>query len=483
MASSLRKHHALAVPLPGQGHINPLMRFCKKLASEEGFTITFVNIEPLHHRIAELNPLQENGSSSLGRAEEASSHGKLDIRRVHVPFPAMPAAADPRQVSIECVFGALPSLAPHLEKLLFQLMREDPPITCLISDMYMTGATQSVADSFNIPRIALYPSSQSVLLFSNYILEGAVSLEDVVEEAKKRDRSREPSTFVKGLSGLLALNNVDIMNYDDANLFMYKLNSQTLQETKERAHAIVVNSFNELEGSALKVPFGLPVYGVGPLVEPLEEEASTSLWKEDKECMAWLNDQPCQSVIYISFGTFASLSNTQFEEIVAGLLSSQQRFLWVFRPSLVRDACYSSFPIEVLSKSHGKGYSVDWAPQLSILSHPSVCAFLTHCGWNSTVEAISHGVPMLCFPLFSDQFMDAKYIVEEWKVGLGFEVCKESGLVERNEVERVIQALMEGEKGKLLDKNVKHFKEASNKTLMPEGASSKNIKALVQSLS
>lgn len=310
----------------------------------------------------------------------------------------------------------------------------------------------------------------TILMSINAVLK-VVTRKEVLED-----------TFVEGLPGLPTLRNGDIMDYHEDNVFLYHYNLQALKESKEGAHAIVVNSIEELEGPALKVNIGIPIYATGPLIELLEKDTSTSLWKEDKECMLWLNEQPCLSVLYISFGSIATLSKAQFDEIVAGLISSQQRFLWVFRPSLVKDASYSTFPVDLLSKSHGKGFSVEWAPQISVLSHPSVGGFLTHCGWNSTIEAISLGVPMLCFPYFADQFIDAKFITQEWKVGLGFKICKESGIVERDEVERVIKTLMVEKEGELLRRNANYFKEVSHQNLLLGGTSSKNIQALVHSL-
>ncbi|MCO5567550.1 hypothetical protein L7F22_021244 [Adiantum nelumboides] len=106
---------------------------------------------------------------------------------------------------------------------------------------------------------------------------------------------------------------------------------------------------------------------------------------------------------------------------MAALILSQQHFLWVFRRDLVEGITSnssSSVLDAIISKCNGNGCVVEWAPQIRVLAHPSVGGFLTHCGWNSVIKAIGHGEPMLCWLYFADQPIDAKYVVEEWKIGL-----------------------------------------------------------------
>eukprot|EP00250_Pteridium_aquilinum_P018406 c24073_g2_i1 orf=182-1669(-) len=494
MASSVemkKQHHAVAIPLCAQGHLNPLVRFCEKLASH-GFTITLVYIDPIHDRLAELNPPHEeepadHESNHANSSSAAQPHDRLDIRRAHIPIDGLDLGKDFR-VSLEHFLEAQNRLASPLEELLRKLNRDGPPVTCLISDIGLTGGTQKVADMFNIPRIVLYTCSASVLLLSNYVLQGGrVSKKQVFDALMRREQQGE--IFYEGLPGLPTILNKDLPYFKhvvDDNAYMWELLLQTLEESNRQAHAMVVNSFQDLEAptfKALSNLVSLPTYGVGPLVDPLHQECTTSLWKEDETCILWLDKQPPLSVLYICFGSFTLLSQSQLEEIIEGLLSSQQRFLWVFRPDLVENSLDTTFSLDLLSKSHDKGYVVDWAPQLRVLSHPSVGGFLTHCGWNSILEAISRGVPMLCWPYFADQFIDAKYVVEEWKIGLRFTSNKEDGcFVERGEIERAIHALMQDEYGDTLRKNVLRLKEASHQSQLEGGTSYKDIKALIESL-
>ncbi|KAI5082075.1 hypothetical protein GOP47_0001818 [Adiantum capillus-veneris] len=455
-----RQQHVVAVPLPAQGHLNPLMRFCKLLAAQ-GFLVTFVNIDPIHHRIDEVR----NGGVADADADMDGAHDC--IRCDHIPIDSLNLANDFR-VSFEAFFEAQNSIAPHLEALLSRLNRLGPPVTCLMSDIGMTLPTQNVADKFNIPRIVFYPNSASLQLFVSYVIQGRRTSAKQVLEGLKRSKTE---AFCDGstLPGLPALLNTDLPDFAhvvDDNVFMWRFISQTWQQSESFAHAMVINSFEELEAptfKALSEGFRLPVYGIGPLVEPLGKE--TSLWKEDEGCIAWLDKQPSLSVLYISFGSITILSQSQFDEIMAALIASAQRFLWVFRPDLVKgvtsNSGSSAFDV-IMDQCNGRGCVVEWAPQLRVLAHPSVGGFLTHCGWNSVLEAIAHGMPMLCWPYFSDQTLDAKYVVEEWKIGLQLNEAS-NGLVERGEIEKVMKALMEGNEGRTLRENVSRLKEMSYK--------------------
>ncbi|KAH7314877.1 hypothetical protein KP509_21G025300 [Ceratopteris richardii] len=201
-------------------------------------------------------------------------------------------------------FEALDTIPPQLEELLHRLNRDGPPVTCLISDIAITVPTQRVADKFKIPRIAFYTCSASFQLLVSYVVEGKRTSAKLALEGLQKERT---SLFCDILPGLPSLLNRDLPDWNhvvDDNAFMWRLISQTWQQSEHRAHAMVINTFKELEApvfQALLEGFRLPMYGIGPLAQPLQK--STSLWREDETCITWLDKQSPLSVLYISFGS------------------------------------------------------------------------------------------------------------------------------------------------------------------------------------
>ncbi|KAI5056687.1 hypothetical protein GOP47_0028505 [Adiantum capillus-veneris] len=426
------------------------MRFCKRLASQEGFTITFANIASIHNMIEEarikeaetIRP-EEDGNEGGGEGRKE----KLDIRRVCLPFHFDIPKMSNSDKKVEAFFGALSGLAPHIEELLEKLMNAEPPTANL-----------------------------SGLLYIHYILQGTLALNTVLEVLSNKEQAKD-GDFATNLAGLPTLTKGDLLDFIDNNPFVYKVYVEALQQSREKSLAIAVNTFEELERDAMTVDFGIPIFAVGPLVDSLDKEYSTSMWREDQDWMKWLDSQSTRSVLYISFGSLAALTKAQYEEIVAGLLSSEIHFLWVVRPDLVTGTSYEDISNEINLKSNDKGHIISWAPQTRVLAHPAIGGFLTHCGWNSTIEAISNGVPMICFPYISDQFMNATLIKKVWQVGLGFEIFNEIGIIDRSEIERIVKLLMQ-EGSNSLHVNTKHYQRHSLESLQSTGMSSKSIKHL-----
>jgi hydroquinone glucosyltransferase len=198
--------------------------------------------------------------------------------------------------------------------------------------------------------------------------------------------------------------------------------------------------------------------------------------------------EPC-SVLYVSFGSGGTLSREQIVELALGLELSNHKFLWVVRaPNSSADDAYLSaqddvdpsqfLPSGFLERTKEQGMVIpSWAPQIQILSHRSVGGFLSHCGWNSILESVMHGVTIITWPLFAEQRMNAVFLSKGLKVGLRPRV-HENGIVERVEVSKVIKCLMEGEEGRNLRKRINELKEVANSALQENGSSTKTISQL-----
>lgn len=175
--------------------------------------------------------------------------------------------------------------------------------------------------------------------------------------------------------------------------------------------------------------------------------SSAGIFNEDVTCLEWLDKkEPC-SVLYISFGSIFAMSVEQFTELVEGLQASKQAFLWAIRPGFVQGtSSYThSLPPSFLESTKDRGMLVSWVPQLMVLAHPAIGGFLTHCGWNSTLESVAHGVPMLCWPDVGERRTNGRLAVSLWHAGLEFSYSLHTNglLISREEVKRVILRLMD----------------------------------------
>ncbi|KAK9279791.1 hypothetical protein L1049_013473 [Liquidambar formosana] len=257
------------------------------------------------------------------------------------------------------------------------------------------------------------------------------------------------------------------------------------------AEGVMVNSFVDLEGGALRAlqeaePGKPPVYPVGPIIKM---DSSSGADGSDP-CLRWLDDQPRGSVLFISFGSGGTLSYDQIVELALGLEMSEQRFLWVVRSpnDKAANATYFSaqsqkdpfdfLPKGFLDRTKGRGLVVSsWAPQVQIISHESTGGFLSHCGWNSTLESVVKGVPLIAWPLYAEQKMNAVMLTEDIKVALRPKFS-ESGLVGREEIANVVRCLMEGEEGKRIRNRMKDLKDAAAMVLSEDGSSTKSLSEL-----
>lgn len=253
-----------------------------------------------------------------------------------------------------------------------------------------------------------------------------------------------------------------------------------IQEIKASS-GLIWNSFEELEEPALTIlsqNLSIPLFPIGPFHKYFPA-ASSNLITPDKGCISWLDKQNPSSVIYVSFGSIAQMDEKQLLEISWALANSKYPFLWVIRPGLISGSIWVEFlPEGFLEKLDGRGHIVKWAPQQEVLAHPAVGAFWSHNGWNSTMESICEGVPMICMPFFADQLFNARYVTHVWKVGLAVEIGWK-----RNKIESVIKQLMEEEEGKEIKKRMLELKDKANICLRPAGSTHESIKKLANLIS
>jgi UDP:flavonoid glycosyltransferase YjiC (YdhE family) len=248
--------------------------------------------------------------------------------------------------------------------------------------------------------------------------------------------------------------------------------------TYKTSSAIIYNTVDCLENSSLakfQKQCQIQTFPIGPM-HSFASVSSSSLLEEDTNCMAWLDKQSCSSVIYVSFGSVVFMDIKELVEMAWGLANSQQPFLWVVRPGSILGAEWIEVLPEELKNDIGeRGYIVKWAPQKKVLVHSAVGGFLSHCGWNSTLESICEGIPIICKPCLGDQKVIARYVSHIWRVGLELE-----GELERGEIERAVRKLMVDEEGKEMRKRGKTLKEKIEVCTREGGSSNNSLNELIK---
>ncbi|OMO72427.1 UDP-glucuronosyl/UDP-glucosyltransferase [Corchorus olitorius] len=203
-----------------------------------------------------------------------------------------------------------------------------------------------------------------------------------------------------------------------------------------------------------------------------------SLFKPDTStCMNWLNSKPnIGSVVYVSFGSLAVLGAELMAEIAWGLKASNCHFLWI-----VRESEESKLPNNFKEEIREKGLILNWCPQMEVLAHEGLGCFVTHCGYNSVLEALSLGVPMLAMPQWLDQATNAKQVEDVWGIGIRV-VADEKSIVGKEVIKQGIKELIEGKRGKEIKKNAMKWKKLAIETVDEGGSSDKNIDEFVSKL-
>lgn len=416
VAKKESKCRLLLFPIPLQGHINPMLQLANILHSR-GFFITIIHTlfnspNPSAYPHFTFHPIP----FSLSQSEAQSS--TLDIVAFLATLNAKYAAP-----FRDCLAG-----------LLSDLRRLNEAVGCLITDTNWYFS-QTVADELNVKRVLLRTSNISCFLaFSFFRLlrhKGHIPQQDSQMDEEVPDL---PPLRVK-----------DIPTVKSQNLEQTERIVNNMVDAAKRCAGIIFNSCDVLEQPELiklHRELGVPIFPIGPFSKLFPASAS-SLLAQDRSSISWLDKQAPKSVLYVSFGSLATINEAEFIEIAVGLAGCGRPFLWVVRPGLVVGWSWlEGLPEGYSDAVEGRGYIVKWAPQEEVLAHPAVGGFWTHSGWNSTLESICEGVPMMCSPVAGDQKVNARYVSFVWKIGIELEKKK----IDREEVVKGIRRLMIEEK-------------------------------------
>ncbi|KAI3470164.1 hypothetical protein Pfo_026827 [Paulownia fortunei] len=478
MASKIEQLHFLLVPFMSQSHIIPLTDFAKLLA-QHGVFVSIVTTP--------VNAI---------RYKEVIDHSKaqnLKIQMIPIKFPCQEAGLPDGCENLDALnsleltrefFRACEMLQAPLEK---QIQELEPKPNCIISSNAIPW-TQEVAKKLKIPRY-IFESVSCFTLLCSHNLSHANVQESVVSDSEpflvpdiphkiEFTKAQLPETMTKGSDGVNEV--ID-----------------QIREAQKSAQGTLVNSFEELEPwyvEGCKKEKG-KVWCIGPVsLCNMELSERSSRWNkasiDEHYCLTWLDSMKPKSVIYACFGSLCRISVPQIKEIGLGLEASNLPFLWIIRnqdcsPQVENWLAEERFKERV----RGRGGLVirGWAPQVLILSHPSVGGFLTHCGWNSTLEGVCAGVPMITWPMFAEQFYNEKFIVNVLGIGVrvGVEGCMNSektrDLVRWDQVKNAIGNLMDESKdGIKRRKRAEELAKMASNAVQKGGSSYLNVTMLIQ---
>ncbi|RZC80964.1 hypothetical protein C5167_043530 [Papaver somniferum] len=483
---SLTSPHVVIFPFPIQGHINSMLKLAEVLCLS-GINVTFINTQRNHSRYLSFNDVQSRFGRFPGFCFETIPDGLSADQPRSAGFRNS-------QDLVNMLHRLKTVVRPGFRELLTSnRLKIDTrgPVSCIIADGIL-GFAIDVAEELGIPSISFRTSSacSSWIYFclTKLIENGDIPFKDEdmdrliknVPEMESFLRCRDLPSFCRAKD----------LNHPSLDFVI----AETSYSTRATAH--LLNTF-DIEAPVISHlrAYWPNLYTIGPLNSLLNTlrsrtaysphssssksvSSNASLYEEDRSCMTWLDKQPEKSVVYVSFGSIAMVSREQWLEIWYGLVNSGHRFLWVKPPDslLAKDdeESHVQAETELIEATKERGYTMEWAPQEEVLNHSSVGGFFTHSGWNSTLESMVAGVPMVCWPHLADQQINSRYVSEVWKIGMDMkDNCN------RLTVEKLIRDMMDVKREELMKSTAK-VAEMARQSISRDGSSYRNYEGLLE---
>ncbi|XP_051126485.1 UDP glycosyltransferase 9-like [Andrographis paniculata] len=459
-AAGEKKPHVLVFPYPAQGHINPALSLAKCLASK-GLRITLITTTRVR-RSATVSMSAWDSMISIvdigDGSDEAEESDTMDKNLKH--------------------------LQAALSKNLTEFLDSS---RCSAAKAIVYDSTMpwilDIAHARGLRAASLFTQNCAVCAVYYHIQQGSLKYPYDQEDGGGED-------CVVSLPSLPPLNAKKDLPYFDAfsdpkHSLMRLLAEQFLN--LEKVDWILFNTFYKLETRIVDwMASQWPaIKTVGPMCSLLQSDkkylsndsSMISLFEPRQDaCAEWLNSKEASSVVYVSFGSLAQLNKEQMEEVALGLLTSDCFFLWVVRASE-----RNKLPKNFVDAAVGKGLIVEWCHQPQVLANDAVACFMTHCGWNSTLEALVHGVPLIAMAQWVDQTTNAKLIEDLWGVGTRVK-AREDGIVAREEIRRCVECMIRGDRAKEMKRNAAKWQELAKEAVDEGGTSATNIEAFVSEL-
>ncbi|CAI9117530.1 OLC1v1018930C1 [Oldenlandia corymbosa var. corymbosa] len=453
----MEKRHFLIVTYPGQGNINPTLQFSKLLA-KYGVRVTFSTSFAAIRRMSKIRfSLPKN--LTIVPFSDGYDNGWEDFTTYYTSLVTIGSQ--------------------NIEKLIINQAQEGHPITHLVYTTMMSWVGE-VVQKFNIPSTLLWIQPASMFDIYYFYFNGYGKI--IADSEKTNDLVELPGLpplTCRDFPSFLFKSSPDIYGIS---LPSIKKHFEVLEMNGD-CPTILVNSFDALEPEALRVVDKFKFVAIGPLVplayldgkDPLDASFGGDLLPnyDGDSVIEWLNSKPKNSVVYVAFGSYWDLGLKQMEEIAKGLLQSKKPFLWAIRKA--KHGEKSGEKLGCRDELEKQGRIVEWCSQVEVLSHSSVGCFVSHCGWNSSMESLVCGVPVLGLPQWTDQMTNVKLIQDVWKTGIRA-MANEEGIVEGDEIRKGIKIVMESDE---MRKNAGKLRDLTIEASKDGGSSSVNLKAFV----
>ncbi|CAN6221672.1 unnamed protein product [Urochloa humidicola] len=457
--------HVLLVCYPGQGNINPMLRFAKRIAAK-GLLVTYSCSSIVRDKLAAASGVSAGGAG----VPVGSGRLQFDFLDDHLDDAAK---LDLHDYLLQLETGGRVALAALLRR----HADAGRPVACVVGNPFLPWVTDVAADA-GVPAVVLWVQSCAVFNIYYHFAHGLAEF----------PRENDPDARL-ALPGLPDLSVADVPSFLHPS-HPYKIFGDMIQgqfRNMSRASWVFVNSFAELEpGVFAALPGVTPrpprLISIGPLVEMIggqedggeDDAVRGDLIMAAGGCVAWLDAQAPRTVVYASLGSVVTLSAEAVAEMAHGLASTARPFLWVVRPPDARPLLPEGF----LDAVTGRSMVVAWSPQERVLAHPAVACFLTHCGWNSTLETVAAGVPVVAFPQWGDQCTDAKFLVDELRMGVHLRAP-----LRREAVREAVDAVVAGPEADAMRANARAWSGAARAAVAPGGSSDRHVQAFVDEVS
>nr|A0A0K0PVL0.1 RecName: Full=UDP-glucosyltransferase 102; Short=UGTPg102 [Panax ginseng]AKQ76390.1 UDP-glycosyltransferase [Panax ginseng] len=473
------KSELIFLPAPAIGHLVGMVEMAKLFISRhENLSVT-VFISKFY---------MDTGVDNYNKSLLTNPTPRLTI--VNLP------ETDPQNYMLKPRHAILPSVIEtqktHVRDIISGMTQsESTRVVGLLADLLFINI-MDIANEFNVPIYVYSPAGAGYLGLAFHLQTLYDKKQDVTEF-----RNSDTELLVPGFANPVPAEVLPSMYVDKEGGYDYLF---SLFRRCRESKAIIINTFEELEPYAINslrmdsmIP---PIYPVGPILN-LNGDGQNS--DEAAVILGWLDDQPPSSVVFLCFGSYGTFQENQVKEIAMGLERSGHRFLWALRPSIPKGETklqlkYSNLeeilPVGFLDRTSCVGKVIGWAPQVAVLGHEAVAGFMSHCGWNSTLESVWFGVPVATWPMYGEQHLNAFEMVKELGLAVEIEVdykneyfnTKNDFIVRAEEIETKIKKLMMDEKNSEIRKKVKEMKEKSRVAMSENGSSYNSLAKLFEEI-